>query len=405
MSMVPPPDSYRILMTTAWYPNRKVRGDGVFVEQHALALSRLHRVAVLMVQSDPGLTGRHIEIEERLHPDSRGLYEVRVYVPKVRREVPLLTGLLRLFWLWRGYRRGYRSAWQWFGQCPPDVCHVNVLTRAALLPWWLRWRHKIPYIITEHWSRYGRSDAFPAGRLHLAATRRMVRDAAFVCPVSHNLEQNMLRWRLDNPHYVRVGNVVDTETFAAAPFVERRAGEPIRIVHVSWMRDESKNISGMLRVALRLKAVRRDFRLELVGEGNDKPRLEQLARQMAVDDVVSFLPACRGEALAGRLRQCDFMLMFSHYENQPVSLLEAMACGRPVVATAVGDIPLMAEGRGLCVPPRDEDALLEALLRMMEQYRSYDPYALHDYVERHHSPAAVGGRFHQLYKQCLEHGC
>ena len=127
----------RILFTTAWYPNRKDAGDGVFIQKHARAVARLNDVAVLMVQTDVAVRGLSIEI----CPTESGvqsLHEVLVYVPKTRFELPLITGLLRLFWLMAGYIKGYRFIKRnyWKGQ-RPEVCHVNVLTRAAGLPWLL----------------------------------------------------------------------------------------------------------------------------------------------------------------------------------------------------------------------------------------------------------------------------
>ena len=97
----------RILFTTAWYPNRKDAGDGVFIQKHARAVARLNDVAVLMVQTDVAVRGLTIEVCPKESQD-KSLHEVLVYVPKTRFEIPLITGLLRLFWLMMGYIKGYR---------------------------------------------------------------------------------------------------------------------------------------------------------------------------------------------------------------------------------------------------------------------------------------------------------
>lgn len=389
-----------VLFTTAWYPNRKVEGDGVFIRKHARSVARNHRVAVLMVQSDPAICGHHVEMEVRHGGDGETWDEILVYVPKVRREWPVLTSLLRFYWYMAGTWRGYREVRRLWQGRRPDICHVNVLTRAGLLPWFLWKFHHIPYIITEHWSRYGRPGEFPNSRLQWRFARRVVREAAFVCPVSSNLQQNMLRWKLENPRYRLVGNVVDTDTFVARPLPEERVK---RIVHVSWMRDDSKNISGMLRVMARLRERRQDFELLLIGEGNDRASLERLSSELGVTEYVSFLPARQGEALAKILSEGAFLLMFSNYENQSVSVLEAMACGRPVVATRVGDLEAMTWGRGILVEPGDETALLEAVDRMLERYADYRPELLHAYVSAHHSPEVVAAEFSELYRRAIEH--
>lgn len=433
----------RILFTTAWYPNRKVAGDGVFIQKHARAVARLNDVAVLMVQTDEKVRNKSIDLDDV--SEGEHLHVALVYVPKIHWEIPVLTGLLRLAWLLLGYLKGYRYLKKkyWQGQ-RPEVCHVNVLTRAAMLPLLLKKLHDIPYIITEHWSRYRRSE-FPYNKLQLWATRWVVREARYVCPVSRNLEEAMKSWKLENRYYTRVGNVVDTDTFALPSFANDNPsfangnpssfandnpslanGNPrVRLVHVSWMRDDSKNISGILRVLNRLKEQRQDWHLDLIGEGNDKEQLIDLAVSLGLTDatlpeaesnLVSFCPAVQGEALAKTLANHDALLMFSNFENQPVSVLEALSCGLPVIATAVGDIPLMLAGnRGITVPPGDEEKLYEVLaafIEMQQRTKTIDEKkndatlreSRHRYVESHHSPEVIARQFDVLYASSLPSG-
>lgn len=409
----------RILFTTAWYPNRKVAGDGVFIQKHARAVALLNDVAVLMVQTDESKHDHRIELCAKdasgdLPSECEGaLHEVLVYVPKTRWEVPAITGLVRMFWLMAGYLKGYRYIVKhfWMGK-RPDVSHVNVLTRAAGLPWLLKKVYGVPYIITEHWSRYMREGAYPNSGLQLLLGRLFVKDASYVCPVSYNLEKGMKEWKLENRHYTRIGNVVDTDVFCLP---EESDGRSIRqsgkvsFVHVSWMRDDSKNISGILRVMARLRQVRNDFSLRLVGEGNDKPQLIAYAEQLGLlPEVVTFVDAKQGEELSNELCANDALLMFSNFENQPVSVLEALACGLPVIATAVGAIPAMlAQKRGITVKAGDEEELYKVMDSFLtirskmnrEQLADRKMAQLRrDYVVSKHGPAVIARQFDVLYQ-------
>ncbi len=409
----------RILFTTAWYPNRKVAGDGVFIQKHARALALLNDVAVLMVQTDESKHDHRIELyakdaTEELSTECKGaLYEVLVYVPKTRWEVPGITGLVRMFWLMAGYLKGYLYIVKhfWIGK-RPDVSHVNVLTRAAGLPWLLKKVYGVPYIITEHWSRYMRDGAYPNSGLQLRLGRLFVNDASYVCPVSYNLEKGMKEWKLENRHYTRIGNVVDTDVFCLPKNTEeqciRKPGK-VSFVHVSWMRDDSKNISGILRVMARLHQVRSDFSLRLVGEGNDKPMLMNYAQQLGLlPEIVTFVDAKQGEELSKELCANDALLMFSNFENQPVSVLEALACGLPVIATAVGAIPAMlAQKRGITVKAGDEEELYKVIdsfltirSQMNKEQLADRTMALQrrDYVVSKHSPAVIARQFDVLYQ-------
>lgn len=403
----------RVLFTTAWYPNRKMAGDGVFIQKHARAVARLNDVAVLMVQTDESVRGMQIELCHQEPSDS--LHEVLVYVPKISFELPVITGLLRLLWLMLGYLKGYRFIRRqyWQGQ-RSDVCHVNVLTRAAGLPWLLCKMHHIPYIITEHWTRYARPDAYPQSGMQLRLGRLFVRDAAYVCPVSLNLEQAMKKWGLESRHYTRVGNVVDTELFQLPSAEERESGlqtDVVRFIHVSWLRDQAKNISGMLRALANVKNEQTGWHLDIVGEGNDKAMLIDLSHSLGLDAYVSFLPAQQGADLAKALREHDAMLMFSNFENQPVSILEALSCGLPVIATSIAAIPgMLAQKRGVTVRSGDEQALAEVITQFVGLYQGMSleqkkdatlAEQRHQYVASHHSPAVIARSFDVLYHSAI----
>ncbi|MBO4754406.1 MAG: glycosyltransferase family 4 protein [Bacteroidales bacterium] len=400
----------RVLFTTAWYPNRKDAGDGVFIQKHAKAVTRLNDVAVLMVQTDVAVRGLKIELCP-VESEQTSLHEVLVYVPKTRFELPLITGLVRLFWLMLGYIKGYRyiKRHYWQGK-RPEVCHVNVLTRAAGLPWLLLKLHHVPYIITEHWSRYAREGAYPDSGIQLRLGRVFVKDASYVCPVSLNLEQSMKKWGLENRHYTRISNVVDTDTFVLPASVVK--SDKVTFVHVSWMRDDSKNISGILRTVAKLKAQRQDFHVDFIGEGNDKERLIDYSKELGVEEYVSFLQARTGKDLAEVLQQHDAFLMFSHFENQPVSVLEALACGLPVIATKVGTIPAMlSQNRGITVPPGDEAQLQDILTafivarsQMTDAPRADLTLAQqrHRYVAERHSPEVIAQQFDVLYHAAIQ---
>jgi glycosyltransferase involved in cell wall biosynthesis len=400
----------RVLFTTAWYPNRKDAGDGVFIQKHAKAVARLNDVAVLMVQTDVAVRGLKIELCP-VESEQTSLHEVLVYVPKTRFELPLITGLVRLFWLMLGYIKGYRfiKRHYWQGK-RPEVCHVNVLTRAAGLPWLLLKLHHVPYIITEHWSRYAREGAYPDSGIQLRLGRMFVKDASYVCPVSLNLEQSMKKWGLENRHYTRISNVVDTDTFVLPASVVK--SDKVTFVHVSWMRDDSKNISGIIRTVAKLKAQRQDFHVDFIGEGNDKERLIDYSKELGVEEYVSFLQARTGKDLAEVLQQHDAFLMFSHFENQPVSVLEALACGLPVIATKVGTIPAMlSQNRGITVSPGDEAQLQDILTafivarsQMTDAQRADLTLAQqrHRYVAERHSPEVIAQQFDVLYHAAIQ---
>ncbi|MFA0742057.1 MAG: hypothetical protein DFNUSKGM_002177 [Candidatus Fervidibacter sacchari] len=102
--------------------------------------------------------------------------------------------------------------------------------------------------------------------------------------------------------------------------------------------------------------------LVVVGDGPERPRLERMAQDLGVSDRVYFAGQRSKRETIGLMAACDFFVLNSTYEGLPHVVLEAMALGLPVVATAVGGTPeVVRDGEtGVLVSP--EDRMLESTL-------------------------------------------
>jgi glycosyltransferase involved in cell wall biosynthesis len=122
-----------------------------------------------------------------------------------------------------------------------------------------------------------------------------------------------------------------------------------------------------LDLALRAVAAVPEATLVVVGDGDERERLEEVARSLELNGRVRFLGARSRAETLGLLRAADAALLSSAWENFPHAAVEALAMGTPVVATAVGGIPeVVHDGEnGLLVPTGDERALAAAVRRII----------------------------------------
>jgi glycosyltransferase involved in cell wall biosynthesis len=162
---------------------------------------------------------------------------------------------------------------------------------------------------------------------------------------------------------------------------------------------EGKGLATLIRAVARTGSA--DLRVAMIGDGPLRPALEALARQLGVQERVAFLGQ-RSPAVPF-LKACDSAVQLSEEtEHCSNSIIEAMACGKPVVATAVGGNPeLVTDGRtGILVPPGNPAAVAAALLRL-----STDPaFAAQlgsrgqDAAGRRYSISAVAEEFTALWR-------
>lgn len=138
--------------------------------------------------------------------------------------------------------------------------------------------------------------------------------------------------------------------------------DPWRFVHVGRL-DTPKNQERLLRAFRKVLDTHPRARLTLVGDGDLRPRLEALTAELDLRDAVIF--AGMQENVHPFLAEADIFVLTSDYEGIPMTILEAMGTGLPIVSTAVGGVPdVLADGKtGLLTAP-DVEAVAEACQRL-----------------------------------------
>ena len=128
-----------------------------------------------------------------------------------------------------------------------------------------------------------------------------------------------------------------------------------------------KALDVLVRAAARLVTAVPDVRVLILGEGPERERLEALVEELGLGPSVLRLGAWPPAEVADFVEALDVGVLSSHFEGMPLAVMELMAAGKPVVATAVGGVPdLVGDGvHGLLVQPGDPDALAEAVASLL----------------------------------------
>jgi len=162
-------------------------------------------------------------------------------------------------------------------------------------------------------------------------------------------------------------NGVDTKRFACSNCKkEKQEGGEIILLHVGRF-SPSKNHKLLIEAFSYALNQNPNLRLWLVGDGELRPSIEEMVQKLGLGDRIRFL-GIRSD-VHKLLEQADVFVLSSDWEGMPLSILEAMAAGKPVVATSVGGVPELVENglTGLLVPPDDANALAEALLLLAKE--------------------------------------
>lgn len=407
----------KILFIPAWYPSSSDPINAVFIREHAKAASLYNDIKVIYVCPDSSLQWYKIyqistDLEERIST-------TRVHYNAINQRVKnrfknkkvnstnstgkksylyKLLSIPRAIWqesiyLWCLYislRTLIKNGWK------PDVIHAHIYTAGfgAVI---LGKVFNIPVIITEHWSVFPRHLLSSFQRFK---SRYAMNAASILLPVSENLMGHIKTYGINNKYYV-VPNTVDTGVFTPLPSDEIVKKDLKRILLVARL-VPVKGIPYLLQALSRLKIKRQDFKLDIIGDGMNINEYQELTKSLEIEDVVEFHGVKNRVEVAEYIRNCDFYVQPSLYETFGVTYIEAMACGKPVIATNVGGVSeIINEKNGILIPPEDIEAIYKAMEYMLDNYSKYSSDIISQSAKKRFGYKTVGKKLDNIYRELL----
>ncbi|MHC4512300.1 MAG: glycosyltransferase family 4 protein [Planctomycetota bacterium] len=225
-----------------------------------------------------------------------------------------------------------------------------------------RWT-RLPLV--HHEDGFGPEESERYLRRRIWARRLLLGAAtAIVVPSRVLRELAVTRWRRPAAQVHYLPNGVDLSRFVAVARDSQGDPEPV-IGHVGQFRGE-KNQQQLLQAFASCRSRDRARLLLFGGDDDGQRHLEQLTRELGIRERVTFAGTTADTSTV--YRKMDVFALSSRTEQMPLTVLEAMACGLPVVSTDVGDVRHMVcdANRGLIVPKDDTAALAAALDRVLD---------------------------------------
>lgn len=358
----------KVVMVTDMYARPDQPAGGAFVHRQAVELARMGvEIRVLYPYARFGprlwLSGPPEPDADRYALD--GISVSRFAYPKF---LPLRTApALAVWWLARELRR----EGQWLRrEFPFDLIHAHLLFPIGSAALELSRSSGAPLVVT---ARGGDVHTYPVGSRGIGRqVGEVIAGADQVLSVSRALLPGMRSLGRPRRPMEVVYNGVDVDRFRPVedPTSPRRAlGLPESGIGLCFVgrlvRD--KGIFELLDAFETLCVRHPDLWLAFVGPGPLAPEMERRIQDRDLGGRVVLAGARPADEVADYLAAADMLVLPSYAEGLPNVVLEAMACGRPVVATDVGGTSeALVDGiTGLLVPPRDADALGQALERLV----------------------------------------
>lgn len=368
-------DRKKILWIAGWYPNRHKPALGNFIQRHAQAASAYHDIYVVHATAS--------DRDEITVQQDGNLNSVIAYFRKIN-FLPLK------FQQWKkAWNNAIAKAEEIIGG-KPDAVHLHIIIPAGTVASAYAAENSIPFYITEHSTRFQKKLAL----WESALLKKTCKNADVVCPVTLQLGNALKKAGVRTVMKV-IPNVVNTELFK--PSTGSSSGKK-KILHVSTLNEQQKNITGILRVIKKLSEQRNDFEFEIISE-YDYSEAARYAESLGLKkEIIRFKGLQPIEQVAQAMQQSSVFVLFSNEENLPCVLLESVSCGTPVISTNVGGISeWINESCGILIEKGDEDALFKSLNKVLDHPEKFNSGKMHYYIHEYFSISSISQMFNELY--------
>ena len=286
-------------------------------------------------------------------------------------------------------------------QRPFDLVHAHFIYPDGAVAHRLARRYGLPFLVTEHAPWLPGWIERPGVRAEAQAAARA---AAYVVPVSSHVGDTVRTYLADDARIRVIPNGVDLDLFQPAPEVARRPRQVLYVGQINF----NKGIDVLFEAIRKLAAHDPDLQLVLAGgaffrnQSLQSEQLHSLPQRLGIVDRVHFAGQLAQSEIVRLMQESAVLVLPSHAESFGAVLIEALACGTPVVATRCGGPEeIVTEAVGELVPVADPAALADGIRRVLDTPAPWEAGRLRTYVSERFGIDSVVDRYSALYAEAV----
>ena len=386
----------KICLVTTNFPRYLGDGEGTFIWEAARSVAKLGHQVRVIAQHSPNIPTREwmedIEVIRPRYwwPESREI---------LRKEAGGLPIILKKSWLARFQMIPFiivhaMAVARYARDC--DVIHAQ-WTLSAGVAWLSRVIHSRPIFVTLRGS-----DIFQVTRSRLLTwlTRFVLRRCDHISAISQALADSTAA--IDIPPSAI--SIIPSSGVDLNRFVPITNSRESLILYVGSLITR-KGVVYLLEAMSQITRAYPSFRLFVVGEGPERSSLEKKTADMGLTERVTFTGRQPSDQVCQRIQRAKLLVLPSIEEGIGYVLLEALACGTPIVASRVGGIPdVVTPEVGLLVPPANSDLLAEAVSQLLGDDKLWGEMSesARTRAEKHYGSHQIAAQYAAIYKEIAD---
>ena len=273
-----------------------------------------------------------------------------------------------------------------------DIIHAHSCFWGGIAAAYISKKYNIPLVITEHSSLKYAKYAKDSYKQYIFDAYK---EADILVSVGTGLKKEISEY-VDRDIMV-IPNMVDLNLF----YIDNNKNKKFTFFSCAFL-EEGKGMGDLIK-AFSMAFKGQDVILNIGGDGSTKNSLEELAKEINIDEQVNFLGALSREQVSEEMRKCDAFALPSEHETFGVVYIEALACGKPVIgANNGGAEDIIEEYNGIIANKNDVDSIKDALIEIKENYNIYNKNLIRKKVVDKYSEEVLVECIKGVYKEAYE---
>lgn len=393
-----------ILIIPSWYPNEKSPISGIFIKEQVEALAELYPEMnfVISLCSDLSYSLHFKKPIYSINVLRKYSQEKSYLIKKKRNLIEIYNPVL----LWtdklNGYNRNlvkanlknYLLAEKEFGRI--DVVHCHVSYPAGYIGMKLSEKNEIPYIITEHMSPFP-FNSYKIGNELKDEIKLPLLNAKVRISVSKSGQKGIEYYGIESP--IIIPNLVNEDFFVIK---DVKAREKFTFFTLGGMIPQ-KGILDLLNAIKNVVNIRKNLCFKIGGTGYELDKYKEFSEMNNIDGYISWLGQLTPKQALDEFHNSNCFILTSKHESFGVVYAEAIACGKPVIATKCGGPEdIVNEENGLLVETGNIEEISNAILYMTDNINKYDSKKIREDFLNRFSRKVVTEKIVNVYKECLK---
>lgn len=289
----------------------------------------------------------------------------------------------------------------------PDMIHAHCCVWAGYAAMRLSQKTGIPYVVTEHATLF-QLHKKEISKRNNAVIKKVFQNAQKVICVSRAFARLLEDY---TTNIEVIGNVVDCQQFKAAEVIQKdNTNIQHRFLTICYMEEEAqlykKGIDLLIKAWAEIAPKYPHAKLIIGGGGKARKKVVEWIEDYCVAQSVELLGALERQQVIRQMQQCDCFVLPSRYETFGVVYIEAMACGKPVIAAANGGPDeFVKDFNGILIQPEQEEELVQAIeniiARVNREDSPYRPETIASFVEERFSYRAIARQLEIVYENII----